>query len=168
MIVGNIIGANPVTPKTYIFQDEDGNEVVGVLVGEEQIFTATTNDIREGKVAGTEGGVVTGEKVIPSYHTYEGRRIIPSGQEVIIPNMDSRIDNYDYTKLQIIVCSMNTNVNDSMSAIKVSIDGQVYDVGTVTAISKVTKDHDAKTIKLGIVNDSGKPWIVRFFTYKEV
>lgn len=71
MLVGNVIGGCPSTPKTVIFQTEGGEEMYAVLVGSEKVFTATANDIRKGKVAATDVGVVTGTKDIPDYtHVY--------------------------------------------------------------------------------------------------
>lgn len=155
--------------QAYILVDEDGNEIgSAVLVDEEVTLDATSNDIRLNKTAVTDNGVTVGEKVIPAYHTYEGFRVIPAGSTVTIPNMDSIIDNYDYTKLQVIICSFNTNVDDSVAAEKISIDSNVYNVQSVEPISTVTKNHESKVIELGITNNSDTPWIARFFTYKEV
>lgn len=167
MIVGNVIGSNPITPKSYILRTEDGLEVAGILVSEETLFTATENDIREGKIAGTEKGVTTGEKIIPACHTSEGVRVVPSGSRMSIPNPSSDIDAYDYTQLQTIICSYNTSLSNSVSAEKVSIGDTVYNVNSTDSLSIITKNHDTKSIDLGIVNESDKPCIIRFFTYKE-
>lgn len=60
-IVGNIIGGGTGSMgKTFIFEDEDGNELVGVVVDQYTVFTATAEDIVAGKTAGTEAGVVVG------------------------------------------------------------------------------------------------------------
>lgn len=47
-------------PKTFVLVDENGNELTGIVVGEEVIFTATASDIVAGKTAATAEGVVTG------------------------------------------------------------------------------------------------------------
>lgn len=47
-------------PKTFVLVDENGNEIIGVVVGEKVVFTATAADIVSGKTAATEEGVVTG------------------------------------------------------------------------------------------------------------
>lgn len=165
MIIGNIVGGKPLI-KSYILETEDGQEIPAVLTSQEVVFTATPNDIREGKVAATGSGVVTGEKVIPSYHTLEAARFIPVGSEFTIPISDK--DMYDYTKLQVIICDYNTSMLDSVLSRKVAILDKVYNVGSNEEISTVTKDKTTKTISLGITNDSDHPCVIRFFTYKEI
>jgi hypothetical protein len=50
---------------TYIIVDENGYEIPAVLTEEEVVLTATAaNDIRIGKTAVTEEGVVVGQKEI--------------------------------------------------------------------------------------------------------
>lgn len=166
MIYGNAT-ISPSALKTVILQDENGNEVAaGVVVKSETVFTATTNDVREGKVFASDSGVATGTKVIPSYHTTQGYKIITNGEPFVInlPNLDS----YDYTKLQAIFCEFNTNLSDSVSATKVSIDGKVYEVLSTVVTSEVNKNHTDKTVEFGIENTSGKNYLLRFFTYKEI
>lgn len=152
-------------PKTYIFVDENGKEVAGVLVEEKTIFDATVNDVREGKVFAGDTGVKTGEKVIPSYHTEAGYTIIPNGSSFTIPFTDER---YDYTKLQAIICPYNTSVADSVAADKITINDGVYAVNSAELIATITKDSENKTINLGITNNSGKDYLLRYFTYKEI
>lgn len=168
MIVGNVIGGHPVTPRTYIIQMDNGEEVPAVLVGSETVFTATANDIREGKVAASDTGIVTGDKVIPAYHTSEGYRIITPGSSITIPNLNTSIDSYDYTKLQAMVCIFNINETNSVQTEKVSIGNSVYNVQSTEPISEVTKDHESKIIDFGILNESDGMQILRFFMYKEI
>jgi len=59
-IVGNMVGCYSPMGKTFILEDENGNQVTGIVVDQETIFTATAADIVKGKVAGTDDGVVTG------------------------------------------------------------------------------------------------------------
>ena len=59
-VYGNMVGGNG-AEKSFILVDKNGNESVGVVVDKETIFTATENDILEGKTAGTEQGVTTGK-----------------------------------------------------------------------------------------------------------
>lgn len=59
-IAGNAIGCYSPMGKTFIIEDENGNELVGVVVGQETVFTATSDDIIKGKVAATDTGVVVG------------------------------------------------------------------------------------------------------------
>lgn len=60
IIVGNMIGCYSPMGKTFIIEDENGNEITGIVVDQETIFTATAADIVKGKVAGTDDGVVVG------------------------------------------------------------------------------------------------------------
>jgi hypothetical protein len=59
-IVGNMVGCYSPMGKTFILEDEDGNEITGIVVDQETVFTATASDIVKGKVAGTDDGVVVG------------------------------------------------------------------------------------------------------------
>lgn len=59
-IIGNMIGCYSPIGKTFIIEDENGNEVTGIVVEQKTVFTATAADITKGKTAGTEDGVVVG------------------------------------------------------------------------------------------------------------
>lgn len=152
---------------TYILVTPDGDEIPAVLVDELTIFDATENDIREGKTAATDSGVTTGTKVIPSYQTNQGVRVIMPNSSLIIKGLSDN-NEYDYTKLQTIICLFNTSLSDSVAAEKVSIDDAVYETRSTELIASVTKNHIDKTIEFGIVNNSDKPYIIRYFTYKEI
>lgn len=60
MINGNIVGfcSEPLT--TVLLTDENGREILGVVVDELNILTATADDIAQGKTAATDSGIVTG------------------------------------------------------------------------------------------------------------
>lgn len=60
IIVGNMCGCYSTLGKSLILEDEEGNQVVGVVVGQETVFTATADDIVAGKIAATEDGIVVG------------------------------------------------------------------------------------------------------------
>lgn len=154
-------------PKTYILVDENGNETVAALVSQETCFDATENDVREGKNFVSDLGAKTGKKVIPSYHTTEGYRLITNGS-VFQTSPFSPADLYDYTKLQAIICPFNESINLSVAADKIAINENVYVVNSSEAIATVTKDGGTKTINLGLTNNSGKPYVLRYFTYKEI
>lgn len=149
--------------QTYILVDEDGYEIPAVLTEEEVELTATPNDIRIGTTAVTDAGVITGEKEIPAYYTYEGYRIVPNGSAFIIPH-----EAYDYTKIQAIFCSYNTTLTDSVAAKKVAIYDKVYNVDSIEPLSAVTKKSDGKVIDFGITNESGGIHIIRYIMYKEM
>lgn len=165
MIIGNVVGGKPLI-KSYILETEDGKEIPAVLTEQEVVFDATKNDIRIGKTAATGEGVTVGEKVIPSYHTSEGHRIIKPGKKFDIPL--KTLDRYKYTKLQAIICPYNNSLPDSVSAEKVSIDGKVYDVNSTISISIVSTNDSEQSIDLGITNETDIPSVLRFFTYKEI
>lgn len=152
--------------RTYILVDDDGNEATAVFSDDDVTLDATANDIREGKTAATVYGVTVGKKFIPAYRTTEGVQIIQAGSEMIISQLASG-NRYDFTKLQAIICPFNTNLVDSVSAEKVVINGNVYEVGSTDSLSEVTKDDDNKTISLGITNTGTTPCVIRYFTYKE-
>ena len=158
-------GGGPAT--TIVLEDEDGNQVVAVLVDEEVDFTATPNDIREGKIAATDDGVTVGEKFIPSYHTSYGVKAVTKGRPLTITNLVDR-DLYDYTKLQAVICPFNKNTASSVAAEMVSMDDGVYKVQSTELISTVVKNHDSKSIDFGIVNEFSVPCVIKYITYKEV
>lgn len=162
MISGNMIGGTaPI--KTVKIVDEDGVEILGVVVDQEQIFTATDNDVRAGSVYAGDSGVSTGTKDIPPYHTTEGERVITNGSKFVIT-----IPNYDYTKLQAIICSFNTSLDNSVSAEQIVVNDNVYDVHSTDSLSVVQKDGDNLRIDLGITNTSGNIYLIRYITYKEI
>lgn len=63
IIYGNVVGGGSGFGKTFLLEDESGNQVTGIVVDELTIFTATAEDIKLGKVAGTDSGVVTGTHI---------------------------------------------------------------------------------------------------------
>lgn len=150
----------------YILVMEDGTEIPAVVVSEETKFDATPDDIRLGKTAATESGVTIGEKVIPGYQTHEGAKRIRPGQKFEISLVS--LDQYDYTLLQCIICKHNTNLVNSVAAEKVVLNDSVYDVLSVIPLYSVTKNHDAKTIDLGFVNDTKESLVLKYFTCKEI
>lgn len=167
MISGNMVGSYSQMGKTFILTDADGNEITtGVVVHQETIFTATDNDVREGMIYASDEGVSTGTKNIPAYHTAEGAKIITVGSDFKLqwPGTDT----YDYTKLQCIICPFNSSLNNSVAAEKVVIEDHVYNVNSTTIIATVFKIPTDGTINLGITNTSSTPYILRYFTYREV
>lgn len=151
---------------TYILQDETGAEYPAVLVDEKVVFTATANDIRQGKVAATSEGVTEGTKVIPSYHITASVKIVPAGSkfEIYLPNLDT----YDFTELQCLICPFNCTITNSVSTEKVVIGNDLYNVQSTLSISTVIRDSENKSIDFGITNETEVPYLIRFFTYKEI
>ena len=167
MIVGNVIGGNPVTPKSFVLQTPDGQEIPAVLVKEETVFTATENDIREGKIAGTENGAITGQKVIPAYHTSSGVKVVQAGKALAV-SLANELELHKYTKFEAIICAYNTSLANSVAAEKVVIEDKVYPVNSVAALSTITKDDTTQSVAFGIVNNGSKPLLIRYMTYKEI
>jgi hypothetical protein len=162
-LYGNAVMA-PAALKTVIIEDADGNELTGVVTGEQVIFDATPNDVRLGKTFAGDEGVKVGQKDIPSYHTTTGVQYVPANTEFKITI--SIKDRYDYTELQAMIIPWNTNYEDSVAVEKVVIENNVYNAGSTTAIATITKDAENKSILFGITNGD-TPAIIRFFTYKE-
>ena len=162
MIYGNVVGSSGRLGKTIIIQDEDGQELVGVVTNEKAVFDATPNDIRLGKIAATTEGVTQGEKVIPSYNTSEGYKLIPSGSTVKITG----VKDCEYTKLQALICVFNSSISDSVATEKVCINEGVYPVNSAEQIATVVVEEENSAISLGITNESENPVLVRYFMYR--
>ena len=60
MICGNIVGGGNSFGKSFIIEDINGNTFTGVVVDELTVMTAKAEDIKIGKTAGTEDGIVVG------------------------------------------------------------------------------------------------------------
>lgn len=165
-IIGNMIGSYSQIGKTFILTDESGAEYTGVVTDQEVIFDATDNDVREGSVYASDAGVSTGTKVIPSYHTAHGARIITKNANFSVKIED--LNRYDYTALHGIICSYNTTLTNSVAAEKVVLYDAVYPVQSTDAISTVVKDDETKSIVLGITNDTTQMKVFRYMTYKEI
>lgn len=166
MIYGNPVGGSGAA-KTYILEDDYGNEAVATVSDDVVTIDADANDIRLGKTAATVLGATVGTKVIPSYHTSEGYRIIPSGSDFVIPNLNE-LNKFEFTKLQGIICPFNGSIDESVAAEKVVINECVYVVNSTEAVAVVAKDSENKAIDLGFVNDESSHRVLRYFTYKEI
>lgn len=164
-IYGNVAGGFGF-PKTYIFTDENGNELVaGVVTKQEMVFTANPKeDIRDGKVAATGDGVVTGSTTIPNYETYTGYKLITDGSPFLLRIEDA----YDYTKLQAIICKFNTDLENSVGAEQVAIENKVFSVQSTDALSSITINTEDASIDFGITNTSGESRLIRYFLCKEM
>lgn len=164
-ILGNAVGAFGF-PKTYILIDENGNELTGVYVESETIFTATDNDVRKGMVYASDVGVSIGTNDIPTYRTTAGSVIIDPGANFSIPISD--YNKYDYTVFQCMISlvdfdDMNNSVNTSMIALN---DG-VYQVNSIEKLASVSKNTETLSIDLNITNDTENYYVIYYFTYRE-
>lgn len=62
MICGNFVGGT-IPLKTLKLVDENNNEILGVVVDEEVVFTATDSDVLKGKVYAGDNGVSVGTHI---------------------------------------------------------------------------------------------------------
>lgn len=166
MISGNMVGSYSQIGRTFTLVDDSGNEITGVIVDQETLFTATDNDVREGVVYASDDGVSTGTKNIPTYRTTSGHMIVLPNSDFTIAYLD-KYEMFNYTELQCIITLFNSNINDSVSAEKVVINNVVYNVGTTIELSDVVRDIENKVVNLNIKNDSENTYLIRYFTYKE-
>lgn len=67
MINGNMVGSYSQLGKTFVFVDESGAEVSGVIVDQEVLFTATDDDVAAGKTYASDHGASVGTMEIPLY-----------------------------------------------------------------------------------------------------
>ena len=163
MIYGNAVMA-PAALKTVILEDGNGNELTGVVVGEETIFTAKASDIKIGKVAATDMGIVYGENTI-TYQTTASTCLIFPGEDFSIP-LNNR-NTYDYTKFQCIIVVFSSDYSTNVESFGITVDDSVFSVETSNKISDITKNHDAKSIDLNFTNTTDKVYSIRYFTYHE-
>lgn len=149
---------------TYILVDENGNEIAAVATDEIVEIDGEADDVREGVTVVTGDGITVGTKEIPAYHTREGFRVVPNNREFVIPTTT----HYDYTKLQAIICPYERTPQTSVSAEKISVEDKVYNVQSTEPLAEVLKDAGNLRIDLGIINESGKTYLIRYFMYKEI
>jgi hypothetical protein len=162
--IGNMVGTYSPIGKTFVIEDENGNQLTGVVTDSVQIFDATPADVRINKTFASENGIQTGKKEIPAYHTTEGVKLIPSGSAFSVKIQNGR---YEYTKLQALFCAFNTSASKSVSTDRIAIGSNVYLVNSTEVISEITTDTETEKIIFGITNNSDSSYVIRYFTYKE-
>lgn len=144
MINGNAVGGTaPI--KTVKIVDENGTEILGVATDTEVIFTATDNDVREGLVYAGDAGVSVGTKDIPSYYTRYGCKMIPANTEVRIS-----VPEWDYSNLLVVITNYDTSIKASVSSTYVSINNEIYAVGSNAKLHDITIDVENEQINLGL------------------
>ena len=67
-IMGNMVGSYSQIGKTFIIEDENGNELTGVATSNEVILTATDSDVRDGSIYAGDHGISVGKTHIPLYN----------------------------------------------------------------------------------------------------
>lgn len=159
MIYGNAIITRK-EPQTYIFEDESGNQITGVYVDKETIFTATDNDVREGLVYASDKGQSVGTKDIPIYYASCGCKFVLANKQATIS-----IPEYNYNNLMVIITTYDTSIEQSLVSTYVVIDNGVYEIGNSTKLSDVVIDTYNEQIDLGIAVSEKS--VLRYFVLKE-
>lgn len=154
----------PAAINTIQIENSDGSTILGVVTGEETILTATDEDIKIGKIAATDGGIVEGTNTI-TYETTTSYRLILPGEEFSIPLSNHNI--YDYTKFQCIIVAFSSDYSTSVESLAVTVNDSVFSVATSEKISYITKNHNKKSIDLNFTNDTNKIYCIRYFTYHD-
>lgn len=67
IIYGSMVGAYSQLGKTFVFVDESGAELSGVIVDQEVLFTATDEDVVVGKTYASDHGASVGTMEVPQY-----------------------------------------------------------------------------------------------------
>lgn len=154
----------PAAINTIQIENGDGSTIFGVVTSEETVLTATADDVKIGKIAVTDSGVIEGTDT-KTYRTTQASRIILPGKSFTIPL--SKYKQYDYTKFQAMIAEFNTTQLDSTSVGKVSINNAVYSVNSTTKLSDVTKNALTESVDLNITNDTNNVYVIHYITYRE-
>ena len=159
-LYGNAVMA-PAALKTVIIEDADGNELTGVVTGEEVVFTATDKQVADGFVYAGDNGVSTGSREFLSYRTTRGYKLVDIGDIYTIQLSDN--DQYQYTQLQCLISPLSNPYMVTMSV----LDNGVYSVSDGSKLSDVTIDISTKSINLNISNTSNEQYVIYYFTYRQ-
>ena len=149
----------------YLIVDEDGNQLFATFTEQEILANATANDIRIGKTAVTESGLIEGENTI-TYRTAEGSQLVLPNNEFCISSLYLH-NQYNYTKLQCIIAKYSSDANERMSTEKIVLNDNIYDTGSSVVVATLTKNAETKSIDFNITNDTNDVYIIYFFTYAE-
>ena len=74
---------------------------------------------------------------------------------------------YMFTALQCIIAPYNTSLSGSVAADKIAIGNSVYSAGSSDKLSDITQNEETKSVDLNITNNSGKPYVIHYFMYKQ-
>ena len=66
-ISSGLVGSYSQLGKTFIFADEDGNELTGVITEQVTILNVTDGDVRKGVIYAGDEGIRVGALEMPSY-----------------------------------------------------------------------------------------------------
>ena len=164
-IYGNMIGSSGgILGKTVEIISDDGVDLIGVVVDQEQVLDAKPSDVRIGKKVVSDNGIIEGTNTI-NYRTQSGSRLIKPGQSFSIPL--TMYNQYDYTKFQGIIVLFNSDYSDSAETMAITINDSVFSATNYNKLSDITKNIDTKSIDLNITNNSDNIYSIRYFTYRE-
>ena len=164
-IYGNMIGSSGgILGKTVEIISDDGVDLIGVVVDQEQVLDAKPSDVRIGKKVVSDSGIIEGTNTI-NYRTQSGSRLIKPGQSFSIPL--TMYNQYDYTKFQGIIVLFNSDYSDSAETMAITINDSVFSATNYNKLSDITKNIDTKSIDLNITNNSDNIYSIRYFTYRE-
>lgn len=165
-IIGNTVGCYSPIGKTFVITDDDGNEIIGVVTAQEQIFTATDNDVREGLTYASDDGVSQGSKTIPEYETVSGSQMIKPGCTFTIPLYEKKA--YDYTSFQCMVSLVDfDDLDNSVNTNMISVNDGVFEVNSTNKLSNVVKNFETQSIDLNMTNNTENSYFIHYFTYRE-
>lgn len=166
MISGNMVGSYSQLGKTLILLDDEGNELTGIVVDQETVFTAGDNDVREGMVYASDNGVSEGTKTIPEYETVTGSKMIFPGDRFVVALPEKK--SYDYTVFQCMISLINLDdIDNSVNTSMISFNNGVFPVNSTNKISDVSKDFNEQLIDLNISNDTDNYYFIHYFTYRK-
>lgn len=155
-------GGAPLKSLTII--DENGEEVLAVVVDKEAIFDATAEDVKLGKTFASHMGVETGVDTRTS-RVLQGTCLIHPGESFSVPL--SEYDAYDYTGFQAMIAVFNTTELDSVAVEKIALHDAVYVANSGNKVSDITKNDITKSVDFNFTNDTANVYVIHFSTYKE-
>lgn len=163
-IMGNVVGGSSALGKTLILEGKDGTQIVGVITEQENVFNAKPSDIRIGKTAVVDSGIVEGTNTI-NYRTEMSSILVLPGENFSIPFKYYNM--YDYKKFQCIVVLFHLNYTDNVETMAITINDTVFSVEESKKLSSITKNFDNKSIDLNFTNNSNNTYEVFYFTFHE-
>lgn len=166
IIYGNMVGSSGgMLGKTVEILSDDGVDLMGVVVDQETVLTAKPSDIRVGKKAVTDNGVIEGTNTI-NYRTYTASRVILPGESFSI-QLDA-YNQYDYTKFQGIIVLFSSDYSTNVNTMGITVNDNVFSIETSEKLSDITKNTNTKSIDFNITNSTENIYEVFYFTYREI
>ena len=162
VISGNMVGSYSPVGQTFIIDDGNGNEIIGVVTANEQVFDATPEDVKLGKTFAYDGGVGVGTD---TRLAVASSCIIEPGAPLTV--LLSDYDAYDYTKFQAIITVRSSDYSNSATIVGYVLNGSVFLVGSSTKVSSLSKNTNTKSIDFNINNNSAQAYEIHYFTYRE-